>query len=93
MKQSELTPFQLAVVRNEYEKLCSNDVEYFLGEYSTFEWVLYRAYLPHSCEKSTSSDKEIRHDLKKAIFRAMERMLGSIKYVIYSKSAPIANSV
>ena len=76
MKQSELTPFQLAVVRNEYEKLCSNDVEYFLGEYSTFEWVLYRAYLPDSCKKNPSSDKEIRHDLKKAIFRAMERMLG-----------------
>lgn len=76
MKQSELTPFQLAVVRNEYEKLCSNDVEYFLGEYSTFEWVLYRAYLPDSCKETTSSDKEIRRDLKEAIFRAMERMLG-----------------
>jgi len=86
MKQSELTPFQLAVVRNEYEKLCSNDVEYFLGEYSTFEWVLYRAYLPDSCKETTSSDKEIRRDLKEAIFRAMERMLGEALMNCYGRT-------
>ena len=86
MKQSELTPFQLAVVRNEYEKLCSNDVEYFLGEYSSFEWVLYRAYLPDSCKESTSSDKEIRRDLKKAIFRAMEEMLSESLMNFYGRT-------
>ena len=86
MKRSELTPFQLAIVQNEYERLCSNDVAYFLGAYAAFDWVLYRAYLPWSCEKSSSSDKEVRRDLKKAIFEALEGMLGEALMNLYGRT-------
>ena len=86
MKRSELTPFQLAIVQNEYERLCSKDVLYFLGAYSTFDWVLYMAYLPSSCEKSSSSDKEVRRDLKKAIFEAMEWMLSEALMNLYGRT-------
>lgn len=86
MKRSELTPFQLAIVQNEYERLCSKDVLYFLGAYSTFEWVLYRAYLPSSCEERSSSDKEVRRDLKKAVFEAMERMLCEALMNLYGRT-------
>ena len=86
MRKSDLTPDQFIVAQNEYNKLCSNDVKYFLGEYSSFEWVFYRASRPWSCEKSHSMDEDIQHDLEKEIFRVMKGMLSEALMNLYGRT-------
>ena len=53
MRLKRLAPERLEIAREEYAKLVNPVVKELLGEYCSFEWVMYRASEPMSSGKET----------------------------------------
>lgn len=75
MKLKRLTPERLGIAREEYDKLINPVVKKLLGEYSTFEWVMYRASEPTDFWKRDLPADTVRQKLQKAIFYALRDMM------------------
>ena len=75
MKLKRLTPERLGIAREEYDKLINPVVKKLLGEYSTFEWVMYRVSEPTEFWKRDLPADTVRQKLQKAIFYALRDMM------------------
>jgi len=75
MKLKRLTPERLGIAREEYDKLINPVVKKLLGEYSTFEWVMYRASEPTDFWKRDLPADTVRQKLQKTIFYALRDMM------------------
>lgn len=75
MRLNRLAPERLEIAREEYAKLVNTVVEELLGEYCSFEWVMYRASEPMEFWKRDLSADVIRQKLNRTIFYALRDML------------------
>ena len=75
MRLKRLAPERLQIAREEYVKLANPTVLELLGEYCSFEWVMYRASEPMDFWKKDLSADIVREKLHQALFYALRDML------------------
>ncbi len=75
MRLNRLAPERIEIAREEYAKLVNTVVEELLGEYCSFEWVMYRTSEPMEFWKRDLSADVIRQKLNRTIFYALRDML------------------
>jgi len=75
MKLNQLKQTRLEIAREEYTKLFNPVVDKLLGEYGTFEWVLYKTDYPVDFWKRDLSQETVREKLHKAIYDALLGMV------------------
>lgn len=75
MRLKRLAPERLEIAREEYAKLANPVVKELLGEYCSFEWVMYRATEPTEFWKRDLSADVVREKMNRAIFYVLRDML------------------
>ena len=75
MKLNQLKQDRLEIAREEYSKLINPVVKDLLGEYSTFEWVVYKTERPIDFWKKDLPQETVREELHKAMYKAMRDMV------------------
>ena len=75
MRLKRLAPERLEIAREEYAKLANPVVKELLGEYCSFEWVMYRATEPTEFWKRDLSADVVRQKMNRAIFYVLRDML------------------
>lgn len=75
MKLNQLKQTRLEIAREEYKKLFNPVVDKLLGEYGTFEWVLYKTDYPVDFWKRDLPQETVREKLHKAIYDALLGMV------------------
>ena len=75
MRLKRLAPEWLEIAREEYAKLANPVVKELLGEYCSFEWVMYRATEPTEFWKRDLSADVVRQKMNRAIFYVLRDML------------------
>ena len=75
MRLKRLAPERLEIAHEEYAKLVNPVVKELLGEYCSFEWVMYRVTEPTEFWKRDLSADVVRQKLNRAIFYVLRDML------------------
>ena len=75
MKLNQLKRDWLEIASEEYIKLINPVVNALLGEYSMFEWVVYKTERPIDFQKKDLPQEIIREKLHKAMYKAMRGMV------------------
>lgn len=75
MKLNQRCQDRLDIAREEYDKLINPVVKELLGEYSAFEWVIYKTERPFDFWKKDLPHETVREILRKAMYKTMRSMV------------------
>ena len=75
MKLNQLKQDWLEIAHEEYNKLINPVAKRILGDYSAFEWVVYKTERPIDFRKKDLPQETIREKLRKAMYKAMREMV------------------